>query len=264
MESGLKVPPMTSSLSTRVSLIAIVAALYTVGKGITGFVPSPWGVGQLLIGIFLPALFAVVAETWPVAVGAALGTFIGDVLILTPLGETNPLLSLLAGVPANFIAFLLFGMFVKRYNSWSGFIAATVSFVTLGNLIAAIGVVEVLGFPLSFISAFTVFWDMTAIPSIIIAVPILVRMLLPLKGRSRIIQYFPDWSGVSRRDTVISVAFALAFAVVGLIFIATNPTTTATYLGIGTYFSLAAAIVLILAPVMGIVLGSRPSGKIAK
>src|SRR5208283_4742336 len=118
---------MTDSSSTpvtsKVAIIAMTAVLYAVAKAATGYVPTPWGVGQLLIGIFVPAFFAVVADTWSVAIGAGLGTFIGDSLFLG--GSTNPALSLIAGVPANFFAFLLFGWFVKRYKSWSGFVAAT-------------------------------------------------------------------------------------------------------------------------------------------
>jgi len=96
-----------SSLSAKVSLIAIVAVLYAVGKGVVAFIPSPWGVGSLYIGVFIPAYFAIVSDYYAVAIGAALGTFIGDSLFLTALNTTNPALSLVSGVPANFVAFFL-------------------------------------------------------------------------------------------------------------------------------------------------------------
>jgi hypothetical protein len=168
-----------SSIPTKVSIIAVTTVLYVIGKGVTAYVPSPWGVGQLLIGIFFPAFLAVVSETVPVAIGAGLGTFVGDSLILTPLGNTNPALSLIAGVPANFLAFLFFGWFVKKYRTWSGFVAATVAFVTLGNLIAAVMVerfgalvfapaVGLNSFPaVNVIFGFTMFWNMTTIPAIL-------------------------------------------------------------------------------------------------
>ena len=55
----------------------ITTVLYAVGKGMTAYINTPWGVGQLLVGVFFPALMAVVSETLPVAIGAGLGTFVG-------------------------------------------------------------------------------------------------------------------------------------------------------------------------------------------
>jgi len=263
-------PKPPTSVSTRVSLIAIVAVLYAVGKGLTAFVPTPWGIGQLLVGIFIPAFFAVVAETVPVAIGAGLGTFIGDVIFLTPIGGTNPALSLIAGVPANFFAFLLFGWFVKRYRSWGGFVAATVSFVTLGNLIAATSVVLFGAYvfaPASVLSnfsipglilGFTVFWNMTSIPAIVIAVPLLVRAVTPLFGRSRILQAKPNWSlGVGGRQAGVSLAFAFLFLLVGLAYLVWAPNSIAIWPGLADYFALAAALVLIFAPIASVVAGTR-------
>src|SRR5205809_311008 len=134
-------PTVERPISAYVVTMALTAAIYAIAKGLTSFALTPFGVGQLLIFIFVPAFFAVVSPTLAVAVGAGLGTFLGDVLFLTPAGSTNPALSLIAGVPANFVAFLLFGWFVKRYRSWPAFVAATVSFVTLGNPIAATSLV---------------------------------------------------------------------------------------------------------------------------
>src|SRR2546427_4758838 len=114
--------------SSKIAVIAITASLYAVGKALTGYIPTPWGIGQFLIGVFLPGYFAVVSDTLSVAIGAGIGTFVGDVVFLVPLQETTPFLSLVAGVPANFVAFLLFSWFVKKYKSWPAFVAATVCF----------------------------------------------------------------------------------------------------------------------------------------
>lgn len=252
----------SSQLSTKVAVIAITAVLYTVGKGLTAFVPSPWGVGQLLIGIFIPAFFAVTSDTLSVAIGAGLGTFIGDSLLLAPLGLTTPVISLVAGVPANFIAFLIFGWFVKRYRSWSAFIAATVSFVTLGNLIAATNLVIFLALPTSLILGFTVFWDATAIPAIVIAVPVLVRAVRPLFGRSSILQNNPDWQiSDTRRQTVISVVFGILFLVLGLVFfLAAPPSTINHWPGLTTFYTIAAALVIVVAPITTVALAAtRPA-----
>jgi len=266
-------PAKPSSASTKISIIAVTAVLYVIGKGITAYIPSPWGVGQLLIGIFFPAFMAVVSETVPVAIGAGVGTFVGDALILTPLGNTNPALSLIAGVPANFIAFLFFGWFVKKYRTWSGFVAATVAFVTLGNLIAAVMVVRfaslvfapaagLSSFPaVNLIFGFTMFWNMTSIPAIIIAVPILLRAVKPLFGRSRILTFEPQWTGpTSGRQVTISLVFAGIFVVLGIVFLVgfyapVSPIWGSLY----TYLPIASLLVLVFAPLASVIAGGRRS-----
>ncbi|MDA4121246.1 MAG: hypothetical protein OK404_02425 [Thaumarchaeota archaeon] len=250
-----------TSVGIKVAVIVVTAVSYVLGKGLTAYIPTPWHVGQLLIGVFLPAFFVIVADTVPAAVGAGVGTFIGDVLFLVPLGATTPALSLVAGVPANFVAILLFGWFAKRYRSWSGFVAATVSFVTLGNLIAAVAVVLFLPAPSSIILGLVVFWNTTSIPAVLLGVPILVRAVRPLYGRTAILSYEPQWLGnVTSRQTLVALIFAGAFIATGaalFLFALPNPIP-----GFGpAYFELAAAIVLVVAPVTGVIAGSRLQAK---
>jgi len=252
---------LSSSLASRVATIAIVAALYAVGKGLTAYIPSPWGIGEFLIGLFIPAFFAVVTDTMPVAVGAGLGTFVGDVLFLTPLKETTPILSLVAGVPANFFAFLLFGWFVKKYRSWPAFVAATVCFVTLGNLIAAVDVVEFLGLPQGLILGFTLFWNIGAIPAVIVGVPILLRATQPLMGRSTILKYNASWSGnVSSRQTGVAFGFSALFVLFGAVLFLGAPGTLSSWPGLGLYFAIAAVVVVIMGPLAGLIARNRRSG----
>jgi len=248
---------MSSALSSKVATIAIVAALYAIGKALTAYIPSPWGIGEFLIGLFIPAYFAVVSDTFPVAIGAGLGTFVGDVVFLTPLKETTPVLSLVAGVPANFVAFLLFGWFVKKYKSWPAFVAGTVCFVTLGNLIAGVNVVEFLKLPQGLILGFTLFWNIGAIPAVIIGVPILLRATEPLIGRSTIVKYGAPWSGgVTGRQTVMALAFAAVFVAFGAALFLGAPGTLSTWPGLGSYFAVAAVLVVIFGPLAGFL--SRP------
>lgn len=268
MDSAPKLP---MNPSTKVAVIAVTAVLYAIGKGLTAYVPTPWGVGQLLVGLFIPAFFAVVSDTLSVAIGAGLGTFIGDTLFLAALGGTNPALSLIAGVPANFVGMLLFGWFVKRYRSWPAFVAATVSFVTLGNLIAALSVVlfgAAVFTPVNYlvthfnlaglVLGFTVYWNMTSIPAIIVGVPILVRAFGPFYGRSGIIQNRPDWSmGIGGRQTVVAVIFGILFLLLGVVFLALAPNSLSLWPGLTTWFAVASAIVLIFAPVTSIIAGTK-------
>jgi len=251
---------LSSSLASRVATIAIVAALYAVGKALTAYIPSPWGIGEFLIGLFIPAYFAVVSDTVPVALGAGLGTFVGDVVFLTPLHETTPILSLVAGVPANFFAFLLFGWFVKRYKSWPAFVAGTVCFVTLGNLIAGINVVEFLGLPQRLILGFTLFWNIGAIPAVIVGVPILIRATQPLIGRSTILKYNAEWSGkVGRRQTTIALGFSALFVLFGAALFLGAPGTLSSWPGLGVYFAVAAVVVVIVGPLAGFLAGTKQS-----
>jgi len=189
--------------------MVITAVLFTAAKGITGYIPSPWGVGQLYIASFVPLFFAVVSDTFSVAVGAAMGSFIGDMLFLLPIGATNPPLALAAGVPANFVATLLFGWVVKRYRSWPNFITATVGFLTLGNLMAASLVATAgtyLFAPLSFLTTpqaqalFTVGLTSSGTPPLSRGnhnLPILIRAARPISTRSTIITDYPSWSSSS-------------------------------------------------------------------
>ena len=248
----------SSTAGMRVAVIVLTTLLYAAGKWLTASIPTPWGVGELLIGVFLPALMALLSETMPVAIGAGLGTLVGDLFVT----GTNSALSLVAGVPANFVAFLLFGWFVKKYKSWPSFVAATVAFVTLGNLIAATSVYlfarQLIGvtIPSSAILGLTIFWNTTSIPAIIIAVPILVRALRPLEGRSKILPFFPEWtSSVGARQVGLSLFFALLFVAIGGVAFLLSPNSVETEPGLG-YFALAGVLVLIFGPLANTIAGS--------
>ncbi len=251
-----------SSVTVKVSVIAITAALYAVGKGLTGPIPFAYSVGEVLIAVFIPAFFVVVSDTLPVAIGAGIGTFLGDYFV-----RTTPAISLVAGVPANFVAIFLFGLFVKRYRSWSAFVAATVAFVTLGNLIAAVNVVLYAALPTAWIPGFVVAWNITGIPAIIVAVPILVRAVRPLFGRSRILTNLPEWSGiVGSRQIAFSLVFPLLYVVLGAAVYAVQ----GLGLGLGPlggsssagliYFAVAAVVVLVFGPLSGAIGGARDRG----
>ena len=254
-------PAVGATLGTKIAVIVVTAVAYVLGKAITAPIPTPWHVGQLLIGVFLPAFFAIVSDTFPAAIGAGIGTFLGDVLFLVPLGATTPVLSLVAGVPANFVGILLFGWFAKKYRSWAGFVASTISFVTLGNLIAAVAVVLFLPLPAGITLGLVVFWNTTSIPAVLLGVPILVRAVKPLFGRTSILSYEPNWVGqVTGRQTVVAMVFAGAFVILGAILFAFGlPNPISGFAPI--YFELAAALVLILAPITGVIAGSKLQAK---
>jgi len=76
-----------------------------------------WTVFPLLIfgvrfwpQVFVPATFSVLFGPWVGGVGAAIGIFIADVIY----GHHDALLSLLVGVPSNFIGFFVVGWLTKH------------------------------------------------------------------------------------------------------------------------------------------------------
>jgi len=170
---------------------------------------------------------------------------------------------------------MLFGWFVKRYRTWSGFVAATIAFVTLGNLIAAVMVVRfaslvfapaagLAAFPsVNLILGYTVFWNMTAIPAIIIAVPVLIRATRPLLGRSQIIRYDPQWSvSSSRGQTATSIAFAIIFLALGATFLyGYYASVSAIWSGLDFYVPVTALLVLVFAPLVSVIAGRGQQAK---
>ena len=95
----------SGSLSLKLVLTAVNAAVYA-GIG------ALWTVFPLLIfgvrfwpQVFAPAVFSVLFGPWVGGVGAAIGIFASDVIY----GHHDALLSLLVGVPSNFVGFFVIG-----------------------------------------------------------------------------------------------------------------------------------------------------------
>jgi hypothetical protein len=213
----------------RMALISLSAALYAVAIGATSPISTPWGVGQFRPGVVFPAVFAVIYGPLIGGLGAALGTFVGDVVFLTPLGLTTPLLSIVAGVPGNFAGFFLLGWFMRRYRSWFGFVVGSFISLLVGNFICAVGVVAYLVLFLSWSSlpvdalvgavfGFTFFWLVTMIPFLIPLVPPLVVALQPLVG-SRADRGLIGWrrgtgSEALRSSLMVSAILGIVYALV--------------------------------------------------
>jgi hypothetical protein len=157
---------------------AMCAVLYAILNALTASIHTPWGIGEFRPGVVIPAFFAVVAGPLPAAVGGAVGSFLGDIA-LTGTGGTNLALALFAGAPANFVGFLVLGWIFQKIKTWKGFIIGTTSGLFIGNLIAAVGVVLLLGFPSILILGYLLFWVGTMFPFVVIFVPVLVRVMKP-------------------------------------------------------------------------------------
>jgi len=99
-------------LSLTLALSAMNAASYAaVGVFVSYFVPLYVGGGIVRFWppVLVPGVFAVVFGPTVGGLGAAIGIFISDMFL-----HGNALLSLMVGVPANFIMFYLTGLFTKR------------------------------------------------------------------------------------------------------------------------------------------------------
>lgn len=247
-----------ASITSQVSVIAISAALFALAKGITAYIRTPWGVGELFIASFIPIFFAVTADALPAALGAGIGSFLGDIFFLVPLGATTPFFAITVGAPANFVATLMIAVFVKKYRSWTAFVAATICFYTFGNFIAGALLWWLAPLPsVSLILGFTVFWDMTSIPAILIGVPALIRATRPIIGRSKILRYSPDWSGIGRRQMAVSLVFSLLFVALGGAIFLFAPSTVVGWPGLATYFAIAGVVVLVFGPLASFLTGKR-------
>ncbi len=99
-----------SPMSLQLVMTAMNAAVYAgIGALWTAFPLLIFGV-RFWPQVFVPATFSVLFGPWVGGVGAAIGIFLADVIY----GHHDALLSLLVGVPSNFIGFLIIGWLTKR------------------------------------------------------------------------------------------------------------------------------------------------------
>lgn len=219
-----------TSLSLLLTLTSISAALYAAAIAVTSPIPTPWGVGHFRPGVLIPSFFAVVCGPWVGGVGAAIGCFVGD-FALSMYGLTNPLLSVIAGVPGNFVGFYLLGWLVSRHRSWASFVASSFVALIVGNLIAASGVVAFfsfivpdwvswpMGVKLATLIGFTFFWVTTMLFFVIPLTPVLVRSAKPVLSRIKVGANPPEMSWGSPasflRSTISVAAVLTALYAVG-------------------------------------------------
>jgi hypothetical protein len=97
-----------------VAAFALNTALY-VATGIIFYTILPLSFGQVRFWpqAIIPAVFSVVFGPWVGGLGAALGIFVNDLVL-----NSNPLLSLMAGVTSNFAAFWLIGYIANKQTRW--------------------------------------------------------------------------------------------------------------------------------------------------
>lgn len=111
----------------KIAAFALNSALY-VAAGILFYsvLPISFGPVRFWPQAVIPAIFAVVFGPWVGGLGAALGIFLNDLVL-----NNNPVLSLLAGVTANFTCFWLIGYIAKKKIKWMPSVAVYGIFTAL-------------------------------------------------------------------------------------------------------------------------------------
>lgn len=122
--------------SLTVVLSAVNAALYA-GLG------ALWIVFPIVVfgirfwpQVFVPAAFAVLFGPWVGGFGAAVGIFLADVIY----GHHDALLSLLVGIPSNFIGFYVLGYLTRREFGRNYERALLATSVAIPIILAALGI----------------------------------------------------------------------------------------------------------------------------
>jgi len=111
--------------------LALNIALYVaVGYIFYSLIPISYGGVRFWPPVIVPAVFAVVFGPLVGGIGAAVGIFLSDAIF-----GNNLLLSLIAGVTSNFVAFFLIGYIAKKKIRWAPALAyglATGAFIWIG------------------------------------------------------------------------------------------------------------------------------------
>ncbi len=120
-----------------IAMIGVCAALYAVVGRLTDFGFTVGGVAFWPAAV-IPAIFAVLFGPWTAGIGAAIGIFIRDMLF-----HGDPLLSLSAGVTANFAGFFLIGYISRKNLDWKRIVTS----VIFSGVIVASSLLVPLAFP---------------------------------------------------------------------------------------------------------------------
>lgn len=115
-----------------IAALGLNIALYVVvGYIFYSLIPISYGGVRFWPPVIVPAVFAVIFGPFVGGVGAAVGIFLSDAIF-----GNNLLLSLIAGVTSNFVAFFLIGYIAKRKIRWAAPVIAygilTAFFVYIG------------------------------------------------------------------------------------------------------------------------------------
>ena len=252
--------------SLLIVVTSMCAVLYAIGSYLTGYIPSPWGMGQFRPAVIIPSFFATIFGPMPAAIGAALGTLIAD---SAKHGYLYPG-SFLAAVPGNFMGFYLFGYILKKRFSWGRFVLASNLTLSTANLIVAFLYVflfktlyltdpKYVKMPLEVLTylsiGLTIWWFVTMLPFVLLVTPLLIRATVAAYP-----SIVPDEVKAHRiREELPRMTFSLAVLVPGLVIIVIGLATT--YTALADYTPLGAQLMFyasgIVLTVLGILIHAR-------
>jgi len=164
-----------------VAVIGVCAALYAVIGRLTDL-------GLTFIGVafwpaaVIPAIFAVLYGPWVGGTGAAIGIFARDILF-----HGDPLLSLIAGIPPNFIMFFIIGYISQKRLDMKK--------LTLGVVIATIVLVAGLLLPTLVMPA--EFTAVTGLQSWVVVAIFVSTVGLSLAAIAYVSKRWPEWRSYS-------------------------------------------------------------------
>ncbi|MDR0372980.1 MAG: ECF transporter S component [Nitrososphaerota archaeon] len=160
---------MKINLTTQdIAVISICSALYAVFGYLTGSI-SFYGVG-LLPAVVIPAVFAALFGPWVGGISGAIGIFIRDMLV-----HGNAPLSLVAGVPPNFILFFLIGyLYTKNISLKQALTCISLAFIGL-FVPSIILLPEMLTWTHVSIDAFLLTFVLTVIVSLVVIAVVSIR-----------------------------------------------------------------------------------------
>jgi hypothetical protein len=139
-----------------------IALYVAVGYIVYSFIPIKFEQVRFWPPVIVPAVFAVVFGPLVGGLGAAVGIFLSDLLL-----GGNPLLSLMAGVTSNFVAFYLIGYIAKKKIRW------TIPVIAYGAATALLMWIAYAYSGLSF-GGKLVFMSVAAISYVIFLIPVVV------------------------------------------------------------------------------------------
>jgi hypothetical protein len=151
-----------------IAVIGVCAALYAI-VGISTANVNFFGIG-FLPAVVIPAVFAVLYGPWVGGISGAIGIFIRDMFV-----HGNAALSLVAGVPPNFILFFLIGYISHRELTLKQAIAGVIV-ATVGLLVPTIILLpDVTAYTGLSTEIFALSFALTAILSLVIITIVAVR-----------------------------------------------------------------------------------------
>jgi len=170
------------------AMIGVCAALYAVIGRLTDMGVTVGGVAFWPAAV-IPAVFAVLFGPWTGGIGAAIGIFIRDMLF-----HGDPLLSLSAGVTANFAGFFLLGYISRTSLDWKK--------ISIGAIIGSIIITIGLLLPTILLPAESVAYFQFKLSSLEITLLFVLTVVTSSLVMIVVARFWPEWRNYGVGSTI--------------------------------------------------------------